>query len=572
HPISAYLLSPYTTWYGYLGYPPPDAAGPYRTWTRAYESYGVVPTLSNPTLRSLEHPGPDLRVRLEEMRIHDRADLRPDFDADGGPDDKCVWRGPGAARLVYSRDPEGGSRATFNGRTLYRYVRGRTTVRGPESNGPWPAFDEQGVYGLDPARTYLLEPRPRDQRQPHLLRLPDDVVVQGFRWSADALLFDLSRQIPRQDLLRGFASARTGIAVDGREQPVGERAQLEEAVSTCGGVTRPGLFAHPPWNDQQGVIGSVFAEWTVTPHGTAPVLVLYVGLRDGAEKADGVTFSIAADGRTLWRQDWKRCAWLPVRLDLAPYAGRPVKLRLAVEKGPEGRGSWCWAAWGEPRIEADQGPRALTVDLLAPGRAVAVTGAGGHAEVAVGAPEHGLQRHRVTTSVPGATCVLFRRPEPAALPLNLRTAPFTWTPVAGGMPLPPDDRPGYLSAAAGEGRSGGVARPSLVTHPPSDGFTAIDYVVTLPRETPADLRFSCALQEGAKSNSGVAFRVTVNGREVSRHDVSGPDGWHDGQVDLRAFAGQTVLLSLIVDALGDAVCDWARWGEPRIVARQAPAA
>jgi hypothetical protein len=50
--------------------------------------------------------------------------------------------------------------------------------------------------------------------------------------------------------------------------------------------------------------------------------------------------------------------------------------------------------------------------------------------------------------------------------------------------------------------------------------------------------------------------------------VKSPDGWHEGSVELSAYTGETILLSLVVDALGDATCDWARWGEPRIETRR----
>jgi hypothetical protein len=49
--------------------------------------------------------------------------------------------------------------------------------------------------------------------------------------------------------------------------------------------------------------------------------------------------------------------------------------------------------------------------------------------------------------------------------------------------------------------------------------------------------------------------------------VASADGWHPTTVDLSAQAGETIVVSLVADALGDASCDWARWGEPRLEAR-----
>ena len=58
--------------------------------------------------------------------------------------------------------------------------------------------------------------------------------------------------------------------------------------------------------------------------------------------------------------------------------------------------------------------------------------------------------------------------------------------------------------------------------------------------------------------------VEANGRELYRRQVTSPDGWHPGEVDLSEFAGQVVLLSLIVDADGSYSYDWATWAEPTI--------
>ncbi len=573
HPISAYLLSPFTRWYGYLGYPPPDASPLYRGWTRAYESWGVAPTLAFPTLAGLQNPNPDLHVRLEEMRLVDRYDLQPDLDAPATPQTKCVWRGPAGTKLVYDRDEHGGTHAWFAEgpgapRTVYRYLRGSTTFTGAGTVGPCAAFDEEGVYGLDPSRTYLCLPEPRPAATPHLLRLPEGHSARGLRATADFMLFDLATPPSHLDLRATFADASVGIAVAGQDGPLGSQAQFVEAPSACGGKLKEGLFAHPPWDAENGVIGEVFAEWTTkVPAAGMPALEVSLGLRDGAERSDGVTFSVQVDGQELLRQDCTRCEWLPCRLDLSPFAGRSVRLRLAVGKGPAGRGAFAWAAWGEPRLVAEPVPAPLSVELLAPAMALSACGPAPAATSAFLRTEGRLFRQRVETQVPGPTCLVFRQPAPAALPLNLRSAPFTWAPLVGGIPIPVQDRPAYLSASPGEGRSGDETRPALVVHPPIGGATAVDYLVTLPPGQPAQLRFAAALQDGATGSNGVAFIVTVNGRVVAHQEVPRADGWHPTTVDLSAQMGETILLSLVADALGDASCDWARWGEPRLEPR-----
>lgn len=574
HPISAYLLSPFTRWYGYLGYPAPEASALYRGWTRAYESWGVAPTLASPTLAALEHPSPDLRVRLEEMRLVDRYDLRPSFDAAATPRTKCLWRGPGGEQLVYERDGSGGTHAwwadaTGIRRTVYRYLRGRTTFAGPGSVGPWAAYDGAGVYGLDPDRTYLWEPRPPAPGAPHLLRLPEGLILHSLRCTDDALVFDLGARPAGFDLVSRLSEADLGLVVEGRDQPFGQRAIFAATRGASGGQSKPALFAHPPWDEAHGVVGAAYAQWTLRLPDTGKLALTFAfGLRDGAEKTDGVSFAVEVDGATLLRREWDRCQWLPCRVDLSAYAGRQVKLRLSVGKGPRGRGAYAWCLWGEPRIAVEPSPQPLRLEALTPRQVAAVAGPSPDAASALEGPEGALLRHRVQTRAPGATCLFFRRPPPTSLPLDLRTAPFTWTPVVDGMAIPAALRPAYLSGLAGEGTCAGVTRPALVTHPPVDGFTAIDYVLSLPPEPPTVLRFWAGIQDGAVGTNGVAFVPTVNGQAVSRLEVKGADGWHEAGVDLGAYAGRTILLSLIVDALGDASYDWARWGEPRLEPRR----
>jgi hypothetical protein len=63
----------------------------------------------------------------------------------------------------------------------------------------------------------------------------------------------------------------------------------------------------------------------------------------------------------------------------------------------------------------------------------------------------------------------------------------------------------------------------------------------------------------------VVFRVEVNGRAVAERRML-PGNWERLEADLSAWKGEPVVLALITDADGSYTCDWAQWGEPRIVA------
>ena len=64
----------------------------------------------------------------------------------------------------------------------------------------------------------------------------------------------------------------------------------------------------------------------------------------------------------------------------------------------------------------------------------------------------------------------------------------------------------------------------------------------------------------------VAFEVQVNGQSLWSMPMPVPQGWKQGTVDLTPWAGRPVLVSLVTDSCGNNLCDWAMWGDARLVA------
>jgi hypothetical protein len=115
-----------------------------------------------------------------------------------------------------------------------------------------------------------------------------------------------------------------------------------------------------------------------------------------------------------------------------------------------------------------------------------------------------------------------------------------------------------------EAMVGGVKKPALHVHPPQNGRMVVDYLLRLP-PTPARLMAAVGIRDGSNSR-GVGFRVKVNGRELWSADLL-PGAWKPVEADLACYAGQTIVLSLIADSLGDFSFDWAVWSEPRVVTK-----
>ena len=91
-----------------------------------------------------------------------------------------------------------------------------------------------------------------------------------------------------------------------------------------------------------------------------------------------------------------------------------------------------------------------------------------------------------------------------------------------------------------------------------------------PGDPKVAVRFSHGLFGGP--GDGMNFVLRVNGQEVWRQfRKSEEGGWRDVTVPLKAYAGQSVVLSFAVDCGPSGFntsCDDAAWGDVRVTAGQ----
>jgi tetratricopeptide (TPR) repeat protein len=115
-------------------------------------------------------------------------------------------------------------------------------------------------------------------------------------------------------------------------------------------------------------------------------------------------------------------------------------------------------------------------------------------------------------------------------------------------------------------------RPTLFLH----AGARVTYTLSLTQ--PAVLRFAMGLDRRALGwgSDGATFEVFVNGQRLFLEHLPADvaqQGWQEREVDLGAYAGQTVRLALATTPgpVGDVTGDWAGWGEPRVEDAQATA-
>lgn len=159
------------------------------------------------------------------------------------------------------------------------------------------------------------------------------------------------------------------------------------------------------------------------------------------------------------------------------------------------------------------------------------------------------------------------------LALVLRTPLYDFAPGREWEAEPPLPGEGLQPLSRGatfeavEESLGGERLRAIFAHPPwkgvHGGVTEGRFRVRIPEG--ARLLFACGLREGAESSDGVLFEVRVGGKTLASETVR-QQRWRRCEVDLSAFAGREVELALVTAPLGTTVCDWALWGEPRVVA------
>ena len=555
HPISAFLFSPYTQPYGHLSLPELDRNPQlYQEHLDSYESWGVLPTLRL-RFETLKPAYTGTQTVLSVAQKWQQLGLKPDFEE--------AWES-GTLFQYVGRDGETArQQATNTGSTLVlpsgsagyeRVFAGATQAITKLSLPHWHAHNETMILGLNPNQDYLLSDVPRDFSQAHINALPEGVSVTETRVSTNAAVFRLERIRGSNDidLMSKFYSVKTGIVLSGKELTMQRGATFRQVEATVAGTRKAAIFAHPPV--QRGS-GDTFGEFALAlPESSRITLAFDIGLRDGSENSDGVTFIVSVHGDEIFRRHHDEQQWERVALNLTRYSGENVVLRLTTNPGPGGHTSWDWAVWGEPKIIAEPVDTPINVGFFVP------TGPIKHfpAEIqSVGGGQYFLE-----TALPAQILLFFEPVQQVIPPYNLRTAEFV-----AGLEF---DGIFRLGSAWGSGErrvadSGGVRKETIFAHPPRDGETVLQFLLALPQARDATFAFSMGLGEGGSASNGVHFKVLLNGQSQFEQFID-TRGWVDAEISLAEFAGEPVLLELVTNPAGSANSDKANWADLFITA------
>ena len=551
HPISTFLFSPYTLLYGHLGLPNPDIGTKlYQEYLNLYENWGILPTLRLWSAEQLAEGHLGTQHLLSLARTWQKFGFKPDFETDWGTETLFQYIGKDGELATLQGTDERVTLVLPEEGAGYDRIFGVTQVKIDHNLPHWRAYNETTLLGLNPNKSYVLSDAPRDFSQVHINALPEGVSVTESRVTENAALFRLERTGASHeiDLLSQFQLVRTGIVLNGEELPRQKGATFHSTEVSISGIRKSAIDAHPPY---QGISGDAFGEWTLSLPDTPYLRLEFdIGLRDGSEGSDGVTFIVAVQGEEIFRQHYNKQRWEHISLDLTPYRNQRVTLRLTTTPGPVGNGAWDWAVWGHPEIVSKTTNPPTEVAFFLPNEPI---------KSFPDTVEHqGMGQYSVATELPAQVLLFFDTAQKVDGVYNLRDAEFVT-----GLQYDGIFRLGSVwdSGRRMELVADGVRKETISAHPPPNGQTILQFLLSLPHAQELTFSFSMGLPNRSCSLDGLFFKVFLNGEMRYEHFAFNTPGWVDAQLSLSEFAGETVLLELVTDSVESATCDWAHWAD-----------
>jgi len=141
--------------------------------------------------------------------------------------------------------------------------------------------------------------------------------------------------------------------------PVSGASWVHDEV-TCDGVRLHALSFHPPW---KGGYGTLWSDYELALPSDQPVRFKFkMAIRKsgpGEPLSDGVTFRVQvlqsdkAD-QTLFETTTDSKKWQPAEVDLSPYAGETITLRLWNSPGPRNDTTCDNGFWGNPMLQVGE--------------------------------------------------------------------------------------------------------------------------------------------------------------------------------------------------------------------------
>lgn len=349
HPISSYILAPYTTMLGLWIPNPDDNPSTFMAWRKAYEQYGVIPAFSRPREAQMKNPTPLMASLIEDACFFQKYQPAADFKSAWIPNDIFLYHLNDGRKAFYRKNNGvifGTEDKDGKVDILFRRITGigHTEIGG--SIPDWRAYNEKETIGLDPQQDYIWTDKPRNNDAVHISNIsPGDYVLSQTDVKDGFLHFRIDNRLNIIKLWNYGGDSSCGVVLNS----VGEKKYSGiNFIDESGGRIQTedeNLFVHPPWKTtsktHQGPFGRTFIEFSLNLP-VAQRITFSTGAalkKDVAGKSDGITLvATASDGIFSLTDTINNNKAEPVvlNLDLTRYAGKRMKLRLEIDPGPAG--------------------------------------------------------------------------------------------------------------------------------------------------------------------------------------------------------------------------------------------
>lgn len=390
HPVSDFLFGDHVLSFADPTIPQLDfAPGASASAMGVLEGQGILPGIVVSSVEDLAPGRAGIKQALDIARAWQTHDFAPFWQSDWGTN-RFVWQGadgvPAAVELLPA-----GTRLRAGEETLSRRITGVPSVASPDRIPGWPGYDENGIFGLSPVRSYAAVAGPRSKEAVHIPALSPGVVIDWAQITSDfalfgfvplkaatAVPFNVEVAVPSAITVAGTGgsagepSAKEGHLVFSQAPPSSwaaiyfkpgatvmpgqdlvELAHDESLVSA--GIANPVTPAGPSTITGSTVTKAKALHTRVSP-GAVSVHTWLVKLPDGAASislaagladdtaGSGVDFEARINGETIWKGSRTEPGWEAGQGDLSKWKGKPVLLQLVARPRSETGGDHVvWA-------------------------------------------------------------------------------------------------------------------------------------------------------------------------------------------------------------------------------------
>lgn len=579
-PLTSVLFSDYARPYHYPALPTADEENEeqLQAWFRAGEvRAGTIPCLYRESVTSLLEQTETFKLILDTARFY--MENRPVINT-GEWGKKAiisyVLKDGTIAEWRQSEEDTAFFPNAAEDRFTTLFVHNTSSYTTDRDLKNWILYDEDSLKGLLENKTYLLLDRKRDPNVTHIVELEKNLTARGYIFSEAYTAIALQEVIPSNKRVVDFTAydgaMRAGeVLYDGAtdmKDHFNSMTAFWWTFKDQGQVRHLGdrIMFHPPWHNEVDSIGYSWMEVDVPLEvvGNARFTASFqLATAESAAGSDGVIFRVYAwdkadTGKTNVVSQEIVCLneiALPLALDLTQFEGKTVTVRIECYTGKTPRNDSCLMV--TPQVVQDMGvvERTITYTMKTEKEVKGIMSLTGKATC----ESLGDNQYRITCDIRD-TVWLLHDVKPVSNQEDLTVYPFlsAWKPDTGEVIAPTGD----LAPQQQVAESNYELRNGIFQHPPQSGVSELSWLITLPES--GNLRFSTAIamKKGSIQSDGVTFSVLVNGQEVFTRFKEGSSGFEDVSIDLNAYAGQTIILTLRTDSGPTSAYDYAFWGDP----------